>query len=183
MRKVPNITQEPRSTKPLTLPPFSRADPVPKDEASCEQWVWQLKEATKTHTAATERTGMVQSMRDEVYEFVSSIGFKASMEDIIEKIEERFWERWMADQLQQEFYQMTQQKGEKICQFAGRLEVKFKKLKEKIPGWYDEKILKEHLFHDMHQNLHDSIWFCYKQEEITYAKFFSEMWKSKKGRN
>ena len=82
---------------------------------------------------------MVQSMRGEVREFVSSIGFETSMKDIIEKIEERFGECWMADRLQQEFYQMTQQKVKKICQFAGRLEAKFKKLKEKIPGRYDEK--------------------------------------------
>ena len=97
VREVPKTAQEPRSTKPPTLPPFSGADPVPKDEASCEQWVWQLKEATKTHTAAAVRMGMVQSVRGEVREFVSSIGFETSMEDIIEKIEERFGERWMAD--------------------------------------------------------------------------------------
>ena len=29
--------EEPRSIKPLILPPFSGADPVPRDEASCEQ--------------------------------------------------------------------------------------------------------------------------------------------------
>ena len=69
---------------------------------------------------------------------------------------------------------MTQQKGEKIHQFAGRLETKFKKLKERIPGRYDEKILKERLFHGMHQNLRDSIQFCYKQEGTMYAKLFSE---------
>ena len=57
MREAPNMTREPRSIKPPTLPPFSGAYPVPKDEASCEQWVWQLKEATKTHTAAAVRTG------------------------------------------------------------------------------------------------------------------------------
>ena len=97
VREVPKTAQEPRSTKPPTLPPFSGADPVPKYEASCEQWVWQLKEATKTHTAAAVRTGMVQSVRGEVREFVSLIGFETSMEDIIEKIEERFGERWTAD--------------------------------------------------------------------------------------
>ena len=31
--------EEPRSIKPLILPPFSGSDPVPKDEAFCEQWV------------------------------------------------------------------------------------------------------------------------------------------------
>ena len=32
--------EEPRSLKLLVLPSFSGADPVPKDKASCEQWVW-----------------------------------------------------------------------------------------------------------------------------------------------
>ena len=42
--------EEPRSLKPPILPPFLGADPVPKDEASCEQWVWQVKEALKSCT-------------------------------------------------------------------------------------------------------------------------------------
>ena len=40
--------EEPRSIKPQILLPFSGCDPVPKDEASCEQWVWQVKEALKS---------------------------------------------------------------------------------------------------------------------------------------
>ena len=39
--------EEPKSFKPPMLPPFSGADPMPKDEASCEQWVWQAKEVLK----------------------------------------------------------------------------------------------------------------------------------------
>ena len=40
--------EEPKSFKPPTLPSFSGADPAPKDEASCEQWIWQVKEALKS---------------------------------------------------------------------------------------------------------------------------------------
>ena len=45
--------EEPRSLKPLILSPFSGVDLVPKDEASCEQWVWQAKEALKSCTVGT----------------------------------------------------------------------------------------------------------------------------------
>ena len=31
--------EEPKNFKPPTLSPFSRADPVSKDEAYCKQWV------------------------------------------------------------------------------------------------------------------------------------------------
>ena len=41
---------DPKSLKPPSLPSFSGAEPVPKDEASCEQWVWQAREVLKTCT-------------------------------------------------------------------------------------------------------------------------------------
>ena len=51
--------EEPRSIKLLILPPFSGADPVPKDKASCEQWVWQAKEALKSCTVGAVRIAIV----------------------------------------------------------------------------------------------------------------------------
>ena len=53
---------EAKSIKPLVLPPFSGADPVPKDEASCKQSVWQAKEALKSCTAGAVRIAIVQSV-------------------------------------------------------------------------------------------------------------------------
>ena len=67
-----------------------------------------------------------------------------------------------------------QGKNEKVRQFAGRLEAQFKQLKEKVPGRYESKTLKERFFHRMHQHLKDSIWFCYKQEETMYEEIFQE---------
>ena len=57
----------------------------------------------------------------------------------------------MPDCLKQEFYQLTQGKTAKVQQFAGRLEAKYKQLREKIPGTYEKSMLKERLFHRMHQ--------------------------------
>ena len=58
--------EEPKSFKPPTLPPFSGADPIPKDEASHEQWVWQAKEALKSCTAGAVRIAIMQSVRGKV---------------------------------------------------------------------------------------------------------------------
>ena len=94
------------------------------------------------------------------------------METLLEKVEDRFGEKWTADGLQQDFYKTTQGKNERLRQFAGRLEAQFKKLKEKVPGCYDNSVLKEHLFHGMPQQLKDSIQFCYMREEATYEELF-----------
>ena len=166
--------EEPRSLKLLILPPFSGVDPVPKDEASCEQWVWQAKEALKSCTMGAVRIVIVQSIRGEVWEFAAAVGFEESVETLLDKVEDRFREKWTIDGLQQDFYKITQDKNEKIRQFAGRLEAQFKKLREKVPGHYDHSMLKERLFHEMNQQIRDSIRFCYKRGETTYEELFRE---------
>ena len=44
-------------------------------------------------------------------------------------------------------------------------------------------MLKEHLFHRMHQQLKDSIRFCYKREETTYEELFQEVVEAEKEKN
>ena len=175
--------EEPKSIKPPVLPPFSGADLVPKDEASCEQWLWQAKEALKSCTAGTVRIAIVQSVQEEVREFTTAVGFEESVETLLEKVEDRFGEKWTADGLQQDFYKTTQGKNERVRQFTGRFKAQFKKLKEKVPGCYDNSMLKERLFHGMHQQLKDSIQFCYKIEETTYEELFQEAVEAEKEKN
>ena len=145
--------EEPRSLKLPILPPFSGVDPVPKDEASCEQWVWQAKEALKSCTMGAVRIAIIQSVRGEVQEFTAAVGFEESVETLLDKVEDRFGEKWTIDGLQQDFYKIAQDKNEKVRQFAGRLEAQFKKLREKVPGHYAHSMLKEHLFHRMNQQI------------------------------
>ena len=123
--------EEPRSIKPLILPPFSGSDPVPKDEASCKQWVWQAREALKSFTVGAVRIAIVQSVMGEVREFPAAVGFKESVETLLDKVEDIFGEKWTADGLQQDFYKITQGKNEKVRQFAGRLEAQLQETNRK----------------------------------------------------
>ena len=135
------------------MPPFSGADPVLKDEASCEQWVWQAKEALKSCTAGTVRIVIIQLVQEEVREFTTAVGFEESVETLLEKVEDRFGEKWTADGLQQDSYKTNQGKNERVRQFAGRLEAQFKKLKEKVQGCYDNSMLRNTCFMGCTSNL------------------------------
>ena len=79
---------DPKSLKLPCLPPFSGAELVSKDEASCEQWAWQVREALKTYTLGAVRTALIQSVRGEVREFVSSVRFETSIEELLDRIQE-----------------------------------------------------------------------------------------------
>ena len=69
---------------------------------------------------------------------MSTVGFDENVNTLLERIEERFVEKWTTDHLHQEFYQLSQGKNEKLRQFAGHLETYHCKLKREVPGQYDE---------------------------------------------
>ena len=79
---------DPKSLKLPSLPPFLGTEPVPKDETSCEQWLWQAREALKTCTLGAVRTAVIQSDRGKVREFVSLVRFETSVEELLDKIQE-----------------------------------------------------------------------------------------------
>ena len=137
-------------SKPPALPNFSGTDPVPKDKGSYEQWKFQVTGALKVCTEEAVRSAVIRSMRGEVCEMISFIGFNGDLTNILEKVEKCFGKQLSGDHLQQEFYQLSQEKSEKIRQFAGRLEQKYKYLKEKFPDRYQTSDLKDRLFHGMH---------------------------------
>ena len=82
--------EDPRSIKPPILLPFSGADLVPKDKTSCEQWVWQAKEALKNCTVGAVRIAIIQSVRGEVREFAAAVSFEENVEMLLDKEEDRF---------------------------------------------------------------------------------------------
>ena len=166
--------------KPPALPNFSGSDPVPKDEGSYEQWKFQVTGALKVCTEEAVRSAIVRSVRGEVREMISFLGFDGDLSDILEKVEKRFGKQLSGDRLQQEFYQLSQEKSEKIRQFAGRLEQKFKYLKEKFPDRYQTTDLKDRLFHGMHPNIRESMRFLYKKPEVSYEEFLSETLEAEK---
>ena len=65
-------------------------------------------------------------------------------------------------------------------QFTGRLEQKYKYLKEKFPDKYQTKDLKDRLFHGMHPHIHESMRFLYKKPEVTYEELLSETLEAEK---
>ena len=78
------------------------------------------------------------------------------------------------------FTNLLKTKNGKVRQFAGRLEQKYKYLKEKFPDKYQTKDLKDRLFHGMHPHIHESMRFLYKKAEVTYEELLSETLEAEK---
>ena len=87
----------------------------------------QIKAACTSHRPEAIRSDNVNSVRGNARELVGFVEFDACLDIIITRMEERYDKTWRTDMLQQEFYQLQQEKGEKIHQFAAWLEHKLRK--------------------------------------------------------
>ena len=90
------------------------------------------------------------------------------MNAILEAMDKQFGKRATSDKLQQEFYQLQQEKGERIQHFAGCLEKSFKKLQEVFLDRYQQNQLKERLLYGVNQQTRDSMRYLYDKGSTTY---------------
>ena len=94
------------------LPLFSGAEPTPRDEGTYEQWRSQVRGMRSSCPEYSLRSGLITSVRGEASKLISFVGFSTPVDAILEAMDKRFGKRAMSDKLQQEFYQLQQEKGE-----------------------------------------------------------------------
>ena len=162
-----------RVFKQLTLPRFSGALPVPKGEGSYDQYMFQLKGFRATYTDDAIKSGMIGSITDDARDYLDFIGFDKELPVLISALEEQYGKGETTDKIQQEFYQLIQDRNEQVQQFAGQLEFRYKKLVTSYPDRYNSNTLKERLFYGMTQHLRDSMRYLYKQPLTTYEQLLA----------
>ena len=150
------------------LPTFSGAIPIPKGEGSYEQFIFQIRGFRGNYTDEAIKSSMIGSVTDGVRDYLDFLGFQNSLGILIDALERRYGKGQTTDKIQQQFYQLSQERGETVQEFAGRIETKYKKLITLYPGRYNSEILKERLFYGMTQHLRDSMRYLYKCADTTY---------------
>ena len=88
---------------------------------------------------------------------IRAIGYGSSLDAMIRQLENRFGLGETVDILGQQFHQLMQQPKERVGEFGGNLEYKFRLLQEKCPGRFTEDQLRDRLFHGMSDKLRDSV--------------------------
>ena len=174
--ETPEVGSKIRMKPPFKTPiltKFSGIEPVLKGEGSYEQFKFQIKGYRKTYDDEAIKAGMIRSVTDNAQDYLYFVGFDKDLPVLMEALETRYGKGEMTDKLQQEFYQLTQERNESVQQFAGRLEFKYKRLICLCPDRYNLSILKERLFYGMTQHLRDSMRYLYKETETGYEQLLS----------
>ena len=153
-----------------SLPPVLQSRPH-------SQWQGQLytvaipgQGSVDSHMEEALWSVILRSIRGEVRELVRFIGFQVELMKILDWVEERFGKAPTADRIQQEFYLLGQDPVEKVQKSASHLDQCYRKLQAKFPC---QKQLKDRLFFGIHQHLHDSMLFLYKQGQTMYESLLS----------
>ena len=128
------------------LPTFSGSLPIPKGEGSYEQFIFQVRGFRGNYTDEAIKSSMIGSVTDGACKYLDFVGFQNSLGVLIDALERRYGKGQTTDKIQQQFYQLSQERGETVQEFAGRIETKYKKLITLYPGHYNPEILKERLF-------------------------------------
>ena len=87
---------------------------------------------------------------------------------MINQLEGRFMEKETTDILLQEFHQMMMGPKDKVHEFGGKLEYKFRLLQERCPGRYNMAQLKDRLFHGMTDKLRDSVRYLFTNPTVDF---------------
>ena len=145
-------------SKPPTFPTFSGIEPTPKDECSIQTFLFQVRSARQDVTDQAVRNALISSLRGPASEFVEYIGLTSPLDTIIMEMEERYVCTAPPDTLVCEFHQLSQDKKERVKEFAGHIEKLYKRLVDQLPDRYpDKELLKDRLFYGMNQHLQDSL--------------------------
>ena len=157
-----------KSTKNPDLPVFSGELPTPKGEAEIDNYVFQLKLLQSSYTKDAIRNAIVATVRSHAKIAIHAIGYDSSLAAMIDQLENRFSAKETTDILLQEFHQMMMSPKEKVHEFGGKLEYKFRLLQERCPGRYNMAQLKDRLFHGMTDKLRDSVCYLFTNPTVDF---------------
>ena len=70
---------------------------------------------------------MIGSVTDGARDYLDFVGFQNSLNILIDALERRYGKGQTTNKIQQQFYQLSQERGETVQEFAGRIETKYNK--------------------------------------------------------
>ena len=131
-------------TKPPEFPKFSGEEPTPKDECGIETFLFQVNGARRDVTDQAVRSALISAVRGGASGYLEYIGLDSPLDDLIQKLKERYSTIAPHDTLVCQFHQLVQDKGEAIRDFDGRIEKVFRRLHTQNPERYlGETLLKD----------------------------------------
>ena len=157
---------------------FSGEDPLPKNEITFPDWAMDVQAALHNHPEPVVRQVAFESVKGAAKNLIRYLGPAATTHDYLEKLEVQYGGVATADTLMQQFYHLSQDKGETVACFAARVEGALNRLMVRypqlIPPKDKDRQLLERVFNGMHVDNQNGVRYLYNEPGVTYKEFLLE---------
>ena len=137
----------------LRISTFSGVVPPPKNEATFSQWVHEVKDALGRFPEATVRNWITRSLRGAPAELVRGLGPNPAVETVLKKLQIMHGAVAPLDVMMRRLFNISQNKGEHVSQFATRLETTINNIQRDHPGQLTQATIRSSLRDRFYQGL------------------------------
>ena len=122
---------------------FSGEKPTPKGEIDFKTWKSDVTGNLQNYPELSLRPGIRSSLRGNAKELLEGLPTGATVHEIVDMLTRQYGTVESSDQLLATFYQLSQNKGEEVANFAAQLVGTLNKIQKRYPTWYPSLIGKD----------------------------------------
>ena len=112
---------------------FSGEKPTPKGEINFKTWKSDVTGNMQNYPELSLRPGICSSLRGNAQEFLEGLPTGATINKIVDMLTRQYGTVESSDQLLDTFYQLSQNKGEEVANFAAQLVRNLNKIQKRYP--------------------------------------------------
>ena len=154
---------------------FSGKKPTPKGEIDFKTW---KSDVTGNLQNLSLRPAIHSSLRGNAKELLEWLPMGVTVSEIVDMLMRQYGTVESSDQLLATFYQLSQNKGEEVTNFAARLVGTLNKIQKKYPHLVRftdrERQLHDRLFLGMLKPYRDALRYLYNNRDVGYYDFLEE---------
>ena len=162
-----------RIQRDLDLGKFSGSDPVPTNELTFEQWLSDIRAYQQQFPEFVLLPAVRKSIQGRAKSVLRNLGPDYTIDQAIEVLTKEYEGVANSDVVFKEFYQLKQEKNEKVQVFLVRLREALNKLTlrfpDRVPAGDEDRILCDHFFYGMKAELKSSVRHLFNSPDVSFS--------------
>ena len=169
-----NLTTSFQVKADLDIGKFSGTEPVPDSELTFDQWRIDVRSYQTSVPDHILLPAVRKSIVGKAQLVVRTLGPNYSVEDVIKCLAREYEGVASSDIIFKEFYQLKQERGEKVQIFSIRLRDALTNLTsrfpERVPAKDHDKMLRDRFFYGIKTEMRNSIRHLYDDKKVTFGE-------------
>ena len=153
---------------------FSGTEPTPSDELNFNQWCIDVKSYQSSYHDNILLPAVQKSIVGKAKSIIQHLGPTYTVEEVTLVLTQEYEGVASSDMIFKEFYQLRQERNEKVQVFSIRLRDALTRLSLRFPNRApkedQDKTFKDHFFYGIHPDLQNSIHHLYDDETVTFLQ-------------